>query len=1277
MSFPAITGASTVNTITFQSEANDSSAVTLTWAAVGTGDNYVIEILGGGHLRFRRMSLVATSASYGRVIAINGPAENVVFSSNLIQGVTATGTSTNVAVIYNAGGAGNLANGIVLENNSVLNGSYALYWYGGSSSVLEANNVIRHNTITDFYYYGLNLYYQDNILVENNVVTAATTAYTTNYGMDINYCDNASVFTRNRITLYGTSTNYGMYLYYSDGTSTTPMLVSNNFVALFNATGTAYGIYSYYSSYQDIINNSIHVACGSTTAGRALYFYSAATGAYGNVRSLNNIAVNTGGGVAVEVYTNAVTLGYLVQSNNNCYHATGALLGRWGATDAPTLVDWRTASSLDAAAISIDPGFTSPSDLHASAFPLNAAALPVASVTVDVDGEARHATTPDIGADEFTPITFDAGVATIDNPVNPCPGSNPVSVTIRNFGLQDITSVIVDWSVNGVAQTPVQFTGVLAPGNTTSIALGSYTFTAGVPYTIIASTSMPNGLPDLNTSNDAASIVNMQTALSGTLTIGGTSPNYATFAEAANALTTYGICGPVTFNVRTGTYAEQMLLGEIAGTSATNRIIFQSESGVRTDVNLTWFAIGTGDNYVVQFNGADDVTVRNMTMTATGPDYGRVVHFNGMSDGVRISNCVMQGVYTATTSSNTAVIYNTSGAANMVNECTIENSDILGGSYSMYWYGSSSTVLEVGNVFHNNRVLGFYYYGMFLYYQDAPVITDNTVRSSSTPYSTTYGIYPHYCENRMLLTGNTVTLVDAASNYGLYVYYSDATLGNESLVANNFITVGGTSTTYGLYSYYSTYQRYYHNSVVVLAGASTSSRALYMYAGSDLDLKNNIGANFGGGFAIYTSSTTNIAQSDFNNLYTNGSVLGYWGANQADLAAWQGASGRDAASVSRSVTFADAPQGDLHLAGASSRDLAMRGTTLTSVTVDIDGDMRSLPFMGADEGCYIPAGNLSYEIVDQEGAPVGWATHPGTMYMRVNVAYPTGAANVTVTLRFYDLATNQLRHTASFIVQKQSGTPLSIVQGFSLPANIPGGYYRIEVEFNTITSCGTYATEPMPPASTLLVSQGQTPCLVWPGDVNNDGIANYGDRTSLNKYIFNANLRPTWLTGPARYRADAATNPMTYMTWEAQPASPWFTADGCYMDADGNGTVNNFDQLAVKVNYLRTHGTWTPKHEDPLTASVFDLAQNYPNPFNPTTTLQFSVPERSTVRLVVTDMLGRTIAVLVDGSIEPGIHTRAFDGTQLGSGMYLASISMTGVESGATFTKVIRMTLGK
>ncbi|NOX36062.1 MAG: hypothetical protein GXO78_00845 [Calditrichaeota bacterium] len=47
--------------------------------------------------------------------------------------------------------------------------------------------------------------------------------------------------------------------------------------------------------------------------------------------------------------------------------------------------------------------------------------------------------------------------------------------------------------------------------------------------------------------------------------------------------------------------------------------------------------------------------------------------------------------------------------------------------------------------------------------------------------------------------------------------------------------------------------------------------------------------------------------------------------------------------------------------------------------------------------------------------------------------------------------------------------------------------------------------------------------------------------------------------------------------------------------------------------------------------SVFALHPNYPNPFNPITTIAFSLPVRSRVRLQVFDVLGREVARLVDG----------------------------------------------
>ncbi len=50
----------------------------------------------------------------------------------------------------------------------------------------------------------------------------------------------------------------------------------------------------------------------------------------------------------------------------------------------------------------------------------------------------------------------------------------------------------------------------------------------------------------------------------------------------------------------------------------------------------------------------------------------------------------------------------------------------------------------------------------------------------------------------------------------------------------------------------------------------------------------------------------------------------------------------------------------------------------------------------------------------------------------------------------------------------------------------------------------------------------------------------------------------------------------------------------------------------------------------------YRLYPNYPNPFNPSTRIAFDVPERSRVRLWVTDLLGRTVDDLLEGIVEAG-----------------------------------------
>lgn len=61
----------------------------------------------------------------------------------------------------------------------------------------------------------------------------------------------------------------------------------------------------------------------------------------------------------------------------------------------------------------------------------------------------------------------------------------------------------------------------------------------------------------------------------------------------------------------------------------------------------------------------------------------------------------------------------------------------------------------------------------------------------------------------------------------------------------------------------------------------------------------------------------------------------------------------------------------------------------------------------------------------------------------------------------------------------------------------------------------------------------------------------------------------------------------------------------------------------------------------------------YPNPFNPTTQIRFSIPESGSVQLTVHDILGREVAILVNGTFPAGEHQTTFDATNLSSGVYL------------------------
>jgi hypothetical protein len=94
-------------------------------------------------------------------------------------------------------------------------------------------------------------------------------------------------------------------------------------------------------------------------------------------------------------------------------------------------------------------------------------------------------------------------------------------------------------------------------------------------------------------------------------------------------------------------------------------------------------------------------------------------------------------------------------------------------------------------------------------------------------------------------------------------------------------------------------------------------------------------------------------------------------------------------------------------------------------------------------------------------------------------------------------------------------------------------------------------------------------------------------------------------------------------------------------------------------------GFWTAYKQNAVTSvkdeksipNEYKLEHNYPNPFNPSTTIRFSIPERSFVSLKVYDILGNEVTTLVNKDMETGNYETKFNADNYSSGIYIYKIS--------------------
>jgi hypothetical protein len=931
INFGSIQGASSVNRVVIEPESGNANDVVITYAATSSSTNYVVKLNNTNYLTIRNLLIKPAGSSYGYGIVVSGASNYNVFESNKIE--IPASTLSDFAGIYDGSSIDNYN---TYRNNNILNGYYGIYCSGSSTSSLQKGSVIEGNTINGFYYYGIYANYNDSAYIAGNTLNCADNSAAVT-GIYAGYNDNHLGVVRNKIHVHGTGTNYGIYMYYSDNTAIQPGLVANNFVSQSVGTGSVQGISNYYSMNQNYYHNSVNVTAGSTS-GYAFYSTGSSTTTNANVK--NNIFSNTSSGYAYYISTIA-TIG---NSDYNDLYATGTNLAYWSGAKT-TLAALRTASSKDSNSVSVNPQFPLVTDLHLNTSALNNLGTPLSSVTTDIDGNTRSSSTPDMGADEFDLIMNEAGISAFVAPVAPCQNASiPVVVKLKNYGLSPLTSVNIEWSVNGVMQNSFVFNGNVPSLATSNVTIGNFTFAPGQIYSLKIWSSMPNGVLDQNLINDTLLVNSIQTALpGGVYSVGTPTSDYATINQVINDVQTKGICGPVVFNIASGTYNTNMLLSNIKGTSSVNTIILQSATGNKSDVVINYASSGSADNYVIKLDGTNYVTIRNLTLKATGSSYGRVIELAGGSSNNMISNCILE--MPVTTSSNYAGVYSSSTAIESRNE--VSNNEIRNGYNGIYFAGTSA-MSEVSNIYYNNTITGYTNYGICLAYQDSSIVKNNGITSAATTVSSFAGIYASAVVGKSEISSNTIKMMGNNTGNGIYLTATTSILPARMTIANNFISQSdaGTNQVTGL-SLNSSYNiQVYYNSVNITS-ANNASRAFYLTGGSGNRLLNNIFANTGAGYALYNSTATAIDSSDYNDLYSaSTSKFAYWTADRASLAALKTASNKDQHSVSLNPNYSTTH--NLHINSSLLNGIAL---ALPEISNDIDGDARntSTPDIGADE----------------------------------------------------------------------------------------------------------------------------------------------------------------------------------------------------------------------------------------------------------------------------------------------------------------------------------------
>jgi hypothetical protein len=587
----------------------------------------------------------------------------------------------------------------------------------------------------------------------------------------------------------------------------------------------------------------------------------------------------------------------------------------------------------------------------------------------------------------------DLAISEFISPEAACPGSTDVTVAILNASSEDIDTATIAWTLNGVLQGSVTYTGNLLTGDTAHVNLGNFTSVAGNLYDIEAYITYVGPGTDTTSNNDTLGIDGYRAALSGVYTIDAGLPpsatNFQSFQDATDALNQYGVCSSTTFNVASGIYNEQIEIGDVPGSSATNTISFVGAGAANT--TLIFEQNVSDDRYTVRLDGTSFITFEDLTIEADDDGtYGWAMHLTNGAHDVIVQNCSI-----VTHSSSTSTFFNgivvsgsntgyTTGGSDFEN-IDINNNAFVGGYNAIRINGlsaSKATGIEVvDNTFDQNRWAGVYLN------QCEDVLIHNNHMNGQSGITAGAGIY---------LT--TVDFFEITENeiynqgqYGMYLNIANGTSTDPALVANNVIAgVGGTTDFASAIRVAgnSNFIDIVYNSCLMENG---NGRVFQVTVSTpdDLRLLNNsfVLTGNGNGYAMYVSSESVIGEIDHNNYYSDGSNFVYYGSARADLSALQAVNtptGNDANSVTGDPLYT--ASNDLMPLGPVLNNVA---TPFPGITTDISGQPRNAttPDIGAYE--YAP---LTDDLALTEGELIAGQCLSTNDTVMLTIVYTIGSS---------------------------------------------------------------------------------------------------------------------------------------------------------------------------------------------------------------------------------------------------------------------------------------------